>query len=432
MVVIQGRKRNNNNIYLWIFAAIGVLLGLWYIVANNNKPKTSDIDININTGTVVSGTDLLTGTTTESPLAYVTWANLFIDKDAKPSMDISIWADDIIFVDNSISSWENKATLTYFTCQANDPTKNCSNLVKNTNASDTFTTTHDILFAKQADGSWVWSNDNLIGYKVSVPSDQFLYDLSTVLIAINKDYIENNISSSYQNYCFDSNSSMTTILSQSTRNVADVWMTIIKWQDINGKDVTCSISTTIQDNALRLEMTDYKVEDGDTQVTTGTTQPDDTIKVDDVDKDDQTTSTTPKSVWNVPTASSSGLVFNSTRGGYSITFPSKNILYQGTNVSTNLWLDNTSCYVNIGVKAYTDRDNADIWPGVNIYECTSKLSTDTIKSQLPDYQVETSPDGSKVFLIKSNDPTWDSFANSIDVGGLEQSTIETGDAIIVQ
>lgn len=128
-----------------------------------------------------------------------------------------------------------------------------------------------------------------------------------------------------------------------------------------------------------------------------------------------------------------GIVFNSTRGGYAINFPSKGIAYQGINVNENLGLNSTSCYVNIQVKKYSERDaNVSAW--VEIYECSTKLSVDAIQSQRPNDIVTTSADGSKVFIIQAKDPSRSSFAQGVSITQVSApSTSSTGsDVIVVQ
>lgn len=429
MMIQWRRKKSNNSVYIWIFAILWVLLWVWYIFANNDKSDDTDTIV-VDTWSVMSWDDLLDSV---ESMQYIPWANLIVDRDARPSIDISVWSDSVVFTD---SMWSGRATLTYFSCEANDATRDCNTLLNANDVVDTFTTAHGITFAKQADGSWIGTNDNTIWYKVVTDDDQLLRDLSNVLVAINKSYIESNISDKFTRYCYDAGSTMTTITSQQTRNVSDVWMTIVDGVDIDGNQVNCSITTTIEDWELVLKITNYDKWSSDT-VTTGsnsnTGTQSDTISVSDTSEDTQTT-TTSNAVGTVPNISSSGVVFNSTRWWYSVTFPSTNVLYQGTNVNTNLWLSDTNCYVSIWVKAYTDRDNTSVWYGANIYECASKLSPDTIKSQLPaGTNVQTSPDWSKVFIIQSNDSSRNNFAQSIDIGALETTpVVSTWDTITVE
>ncbi len=416
MVMIQGRRQKSNNIsiYIWIFAILWVLLWAWYIFANNKNTENTDMDTTIDTWSTATW-DIDT-TTSSGIIQFIPDAKLMIDKSANLSIDVSVLSSSIVFTDGS-----SVATLIYFNCQANDPTRDCNALLNGADTIDTFKTIGGMIFVKQADGSRLWSSDNTIWYKIKTDSDQLFYDLSSMLTSINNSYIEDNISDIYENYCYDTSSRMTTIVSQKTRNVSNIWMTIVDGLDIDGKEVTCSISTTIEDNRLVVKVTDYSKWSSDNQSSSGTVTTwtnDDTIIIPEKDKSDTIPVAT--KVGTVPNLSASGIVFNSTRWWYSVTFPSKNVLYQGTNINTGLWLSDTNCYVNIWVKAYTDRDNSSIWNGVNIYECASKLSPDTIKSKLPAWtNVQTSPDGSKVFIIQSNDTTWNEFAQSVEIWTIE-------------
>lgn len=65
------------------------------------------------------------------------------------------------------------------------------------------------------------------------------------------------------------------------------------------------------------------------------------------------------------------------------------------------------------MKSYADRDNTAVAPGVEIYECVTKLTVDAIKAKLPQYTVVESKDETKMFIIKTNDPSRAAFSKGI-------------------
>lgn len=106
-------------------------------------------------------------------------------------------------------------------------------------------------------------------------------------------------------------------------------------------------------------------------------------------------------------------MFVSNRGNYTIFFPSQKIAFEGVNLNETFGLTKTNCYVDIQVKAYADMDNTAVAPGVEIYECVSQLTVEEIKAKLPQHIVVRSKDESKVFIVKTNDESWASFAQGV-------------------
>lgn len=58
-------------------------------------------------------------------------------------------------------------------------------------------------------------------------------------------------------------------------------------------------------------------------------------------------------------------------------------------------------------------ENTSVGPGVEIFECVTKLSVEEIKSKLPQHIVAAAQDGTKVFIIKTNSEAWAGFAQGI-------------------
>lgn len=118
---------------------------------------------------------------------------------------------------------------------------------------------------------------------------------------------------------------------------------------------------------------------------------------------------TPTTVGAVPGPTATGYLFVSNRGNYTIFFPSQKIAFEGVNLNETFGLEKTNCYVDIQVKSYADRDNTSVAPGVEIYECVTKLTADEIRAKFPQYKVFESKDETKMFIVKTNADTWANF-----------------------
>lgn len=354
---------------------------------------TSDENANLTT-------DLSTAKT------YIPDANIFVDVSDHPTpLDIAIQNGTITVADPASSMSGDQISISYFTCQKSDPLKDCQQIIASANAGDQFTNTQGMTFYKLAEtDKWFSANEN-IGYMIAVPKDAFFYKVSSYINPIDSKYIQSRVSSQGTNYCYNTSSRLSTITKQTTTTKNNVWTTVIEGNDTDNKKVTCTLDMSFGEHQEKFTLASYIVsnENGDTTTTTTT----------DNGGDDTTTTPAPTNVGQVPGPTSTGYLFISNRGNYSVFFPSQKIAFEGINLDVDFGLDQTDCYANIQVKAYTDLDNDNVAPGVEIFECVTKKTVEEIKAELSQHIVMASKDETKVFIIKTNADSWKAFAEGI-------------------
>lgn len=256
---------------------------------------------------------------------YIADANLLVDVTGHPSTLSVIAANNTVTVSDTASSQSGDTiTITYFTCQKSDPLKDCSQIQASANAGDQFTNTQGMTFYKLSEaGKWFAVNDNM-GYMVTVPKDAFFYKVSSYLYPINTKYIQSRVSSQATTYCYNSTSRLGTITKQTTTAKGNTRTTVVEGTDTDGKKVTCTLDITFGDHQENISLTSYIVsaEGGDTNTgsTAGT-------------NGETTTPNTPTTVGQVPGPTSTGYLFVSNRGNYSIFFPSQKISFEGINLN---------------------------------------------------------------------------------------------------
>lgn len=347
-------------------------------------------------------------TNDSSSKTYFASANLLVDVSNHPSsLSVSAENNVITISDTASSQSGDIIAINYFTCQKSDPLKDCQQIQASANAGDQFTNTQGVTFYKLAEaGKRFAANDNM-GYMVSVPKDAFFYKVSSYLYPINTKYIQSRISAQATNYCYNSTSRLGSIATQTTTAKSNTWTTVVAGTDTDGKQVTCTLDMTFGDHSENISLTSYIIsnEGGNTSNTGNTAGGNNTTP--------GSNPTTPTTVGAVPGPTSTGYLFVSNRGNYSIFFPSQKIAFEGVNLNEDFGLSNTDCYVDIQVKSYADMDNASVAPGVEIYECVTRQSIDEIKTALPQHIVTESADKDKVFIIKTNSEAWAGFAQGI-------------------
>ncbi|MBP6911185.1 hypothetical protein KBC03_06430 [Patescibacteria group bacterium] len=338
---------------------------------------------------------------------YVPDANLLIDTTGNPTAIAVTIANNTITINDTASSVSGDTiTVTYFTCQKSDPLKDCEQIKASAKAGDQFTSTQGLTFYKIAEASKWFAQSDSMGYMVDVPKDAFFYKVSSYFFPLNTKYIQARIQTQAANYCYNVNSRLSTISKQTTTSKGNVWTTVVEGVDTDGRKVTCTLDMTFNDHQEMMSMTSYIVSsDAGVNVATGnnTTPTGSTAG----------TTPTPTKVGGVPGPTSTGYLFISNRGNYSIFFPSQKIAFEGVNLTETFGLEKTTCYVDIQVKSYADRENTSVMPGVEIYECVTKLTADEIKAKLPNYMVVESADTTKMFIVKTNAESWAAFSAGI-------------------
>ncbi|HMT01110.1 MAG TPA: hypothetical protein PKC14_02180, partial [Candidatus Absconditabacterales bacterium] len=98
------------------------------------------------------------------------------------------------------------------------------------------------------------------------------------------------------------------------------------------------------------------------------------------------------------------------RREFSISYPSKSIAFESTNIKEDLGIKGLSCYSQTNIVAFKDQDSVNENPQVVVYECTTKLTKNS--PELKNFIYHESESGLK-FLIKSNNADRDNFAKNI-------------------
>lgn len=114
----------------------------------------------------------------------------------------------------------------------------------------------------------------------------------------------------------------------------------------------------------------------------------------------------PSGVKQFPINLEKALTHVSSKGGYSVVFPSSNISYASYNVQTDLDTKGVNCYTQFKVIKYSDKANLETAPTVQVYECK-------IKGEIPSGYAQSKLEDGRTFLIEALDPSWVDFANNI-------------------
>lgn len=285
-----------------------------------------------------------------------------------------------------------------FRCETGFPEKDCD-AVEKTFTEGSFVSAWGMTYSKGPNNTWFAHNNAWAWYRVSTDSDSLLYKASSVLIPINDNYIKTLLPQA-QKLC-------TTITSLTkntiTKDTLSSWKMVLdgKWAGWVTGQCVVRITFTESGESLSIE----KQTGTPSTTTTGTTST----------TTNWSTTVAPNSGTVAPVITASGLVFTSTRWWYAITYPSAKISYNGTNVQEDLGIAKLNCYIRIDVKDYKDRDDDTVGPGVSIYECTSKETSESLAAKATGYTFKTSADGTKLFFIKVQNAAWADFASKIKI-----------------
>lgn len=311
-------------------------------------------------------------------------ANLALKIDMKNNADISYSTsgDTFIFQMNWLSG---SMSVAGFRCEAGFPEKDCDSIAKKY-TDGSFISAGGLSFAKGENG-WFAFNNAWVWYIVKTDSDSLLYKVSSVLTPLNEQYVK-TLLPAIQKLCNNAKTTTPTTIQKESLNI---WKVQIP---------SCTVRITFNET-----WEDISVIQQNGITTTGSTA---TTKT-------GTTTIAPNTTPVAPNLKGSGFTYTSSRGGYSITFPSAKITYNWTNIQEDLGVKGLNCYVRLDVKDYKDKDTNSVWPAVAIYECTSKESSSTLSSKVSGYIFKTSKDGTKLFFIKTLNSARNEFAQKISI-----------------
>jgi hypothetical protein len=109
-----------------------------------------------------------------------------------------------------------KIVISYFSCTASDPSKNCSQMVQSfsANAEKTFTTSNgDKYYKLEGVNSWFVVNGDFYGYFINDIPEQEVRDLAAAIVLLNKDYVDNTLLSKATALCTDGTTSLQEVTS---------------------------------------------------------------------------------------------------------------------------------------------------------------------------------------------------------------------------
>ena len=346
---------------------------------------------------------------------YISNANLLIDtSNASDTINVQATGSSITLEDITTPDTGDILTINYFTCQKGDPVKDCQQILNATDGSSEFTGTQGVAFHKLSETNERFTINGSIGYMISTPKDAFLYAASAYIGLLSPATMGAQAVTSAPAYCFNTDSSLSSVTTQSTVNQGSAWITTIKGVDNTKNTITCTLETDIGDHSTTTHLVTYVVGAPSTTSPTTTpanggtkTPPPSTIPP------STGTTTPPTSISTPPASSSTGLTFVSTRGNYTIYFPTQRIIFNGLTVTETFGLQNTNCYADIQIKDYKYRNDDSVGAGVDIFECVTQLTVDSIKASLSNDIITPSKDGTKVFIIRTNDASWANFSSGV-------------------
>ncbi|PJA49223.1 MAG: hypothetical protein CO170_00180 [candidate division SR1 bacterium CG_4_9_14_3_um_filter_40_9] len=286
----------------------------------------------------------------------------------------------------------------YFTCKTSNQNENCTTLSKNFSSSNekTLTTSNnDTFFKLEGTDSWFFTN-NLYGYFINNIPAQDVEALSQYLILPNTDYVKENVMPKVSSICIDGN----IVLAQADKSslALENNRIVAKFTGkVNSGGAECKVAINPSLPNLGEKVAFYYPEAGSVTTTTPTTT-----------TNGGTSLTTPSGVKQFPINLEKALTFTSSRGGYSIIFPSSNISYDSSNTQTDLDTAGINCSTQFNVIKYSDKANLDITPAVKIYECRVKNTVN-----IPSIYAQKTLEDGRVFLIEAVDPARVDFVNNI-------------------
>ena len=367
----------------------GYIYAQWEVVKYDGKKFIVDI-------TAIGSTpDQLSTVTLPVSKNSKTFPSIALKIDMTNHSDVSYTAswDKILF---HVEGFSDTMSVQWFRCETWFPEKDCDQIQKwfsggsfvNAEGMTFIQWSHNQRFARNSAGVW---------YLITSPSDSLVYKASSVLVPLNESYIK-SLLPAMEKLCA----------------IKSVWqplmqkITVTSWQVHikNSAGADCNVSIAFTDTGDEMSIGNKAT----SQATNTTTS---NSKTNSWTKNTQATTV---STGVAPTLASSGwYTYVSARGWYHINFPSAKIAYNGTTIQDNLGVDKLNCYMRLDIKDYKDKDDDAIGAALSIYECTSKESSAILTSKTAGYIFKTSKDGSKLFFIKTLNPSWSSVANKISI-----------------
>ena len=328
----------------------------------------------------------------------------------------------------SIKNLDNEkiTTINYFTCTSQGDT-NCKELIRTfegLSAKKVTTLNGDTFYKLPEEKTRFFQNGNRRGYFINNAEDEEVEKIKNLIIIANAELIKNVVNQYGVKTCLGADATTESITNHTATKTSDGLK--ITMEGKGEKTFTCEAMLDLS-KPTKLKFLDLKVKE-----TAQTAEPTETgsknnetttskseTKVEQKKEESTNTSketsnanklpTTPN-VKQFPVNLEKTMSLSSSRGEYTIVFPSPNIAYSIDSADEDFGQAGVRCNYATRVIQYTDEENLQSSPSVIIYECSFKKDF-----TLPGDNYLLKEFGNKKFVIEVKNPARFDFAKQISI-----------------
>jgi hypothetical protein len=276
-------------------------------------------------------------------------------------------------------------TINYFRCNAANPDRNCKGLEEtfSQTAARSFVTANGDTYYKQGEvNSRFVANGDWWGIFINDVPEETVMKLKDVIVFANARVMKNWLDFSAPRICQNTEEKLQKLTNSTFSLKQEGLVATLKGQGIS-HTIECSIQVdfSLPTKGVLLSLTvgnDNLPVDSGVEVSSGVSSPEtNDSSASSASSDDDSVTITPAVVWDptvtqFPLNIEKGLTYTSSRGGYTMKFPSANVSYAVSNIKENFGQANLSCSYVINVIKYSDKEMLEISPAVRIYECEAR------------------------------------------------------------
>lgn len=361
-------------------------------------------------------------TITQNPGIHLENAGLYFGQD---------FFDTFVFVGQAgsngiieIKNLENEklTKIEFFNCSETWE-NNCKELTrtfKETWEKATTTSNGDTFYKLAEVQTRYFQNNNRRGYFINNADDQEVEKIKNLITITNPEYIKQLVTLYGIKACLGQDDGLNKISTHTIKKSNNKLLVIMEWT--GEKQFQCETTLDLS-NPNKFSLIDLKLQTSWVNTTTWTTnepnqipslpeqQP---ISIQTWEHNTSTTQATTKessynpNVKQFPINPEKTLTYTSSRGQYTMSFPSMNIAYEAFNTDEDFGQAGLRCHYGIRVIQYKNKDLIASEPTIIIHECSSKNEI-----QLPGENYLIKELGEKKFLITIRDSAWLDFAKNI-------------------
>lgn len=332
-----------------------------------------------------------------------------------------------------IKNLENEkiTKIEYFTCTQTWET-NCKELTrvfKDTSAATSTNSYGDTFYKLSEVQTWYFQNNNRWGYFINNADDTEVEKIKNLITIASPEYIKSLITLYWVKTCLGIDNGMNKISShelKKTEKGIEVTM-----QGNGEKQFSCqAILDPTQPNKfqfLDIKITEIQKEwqDNLSGNTSSLSNPEESKQEKSESNTEntwntatttghqiattQTTNYNPN-VKQFPISTEKNLTYNSSRGQYSIIFPSMNIAYEAKSTDQDFDQAWVRCSYAINIIQYKNKEHLHIEPTLTIYECSTK---NDFTPPAENFLIKEL--GEKKFILQIHDGAWLDFANATKI-----------------